>query len=99
MTIMLIGNKCDLEQQRQVSTEEGAAFANEHGLAFLEISANSANNSHNVDEAFVQTAQTIYGKIVEGVFDVSDERFCIRVGAQQAACGGGFVSARAGGCC
>jgi len=39
MTIVLIGNKCDLEGQRQVSTEEGEAFALEHGLMFLETSA------------------------------------------------------------
>ena len=27
MTMMLIGNKCDLEHKRQVSTDEGEAFA------------------------------------------------------------------------
>ncbi|ETO02534.1 ras-related protein rab-2a [Reticulomyxa filosa] len=39
MTIMLIGNKCDLERRRQVSVEEGKTFAEENGLMFLEISA------------------------------------------------------------
>ncbi len=47
MTIMLIGNKSDLSHRRAVSTEEGEAFAREHGLVFLETSARTA---HNVEE-------------------------------------------------
>jgi Ras-related protein Rab-2A len=35
MTIMLIGNKSDISHRRAVSTEEGEAFAREHGLIFL----------------------------------------------------------------
>jgi Ras-related protein Rab-2A len=98
MTIMLIGNKCDLEQKRQVSTEEGEAFAKEHGLVFLETSAKTA---HNVDDAFVQTAQAIYEKIAQGVFDVSNESFGIRLGTQQSAAGpsGRPGAAKASGCC
>merc|ERR1719270_304071 len=49
MVIMLIGNKSDLENRRQVSTEEGEAFAQKHGLMFLETSAKTAEN---VEEAF-----------------------------------------------
>merc|ERR1712137_671439 len=44
MTIMLIGNKSDLDQKRQVSFEEGEAFAKENGLVFLETSAKTAEN-------------------------------------------------------
>jgi len=60
MTIMLIGNKCDLEQRRAVTFEEGQQFANEHGLVFLETSAKTAAN---VEEAFINTARKIYEKI------------------------------------
>jgi GTPase SAR1 family protein len=42
MTIMLIGNKVDLENRRAVSFEEGEKFAKEHGLMFLETSAKTA---------------------------------------------------------
>ncbi|KAJ4829924.1 Ras- protein RABB1c [Turnera subulata] len=70
MTIMLIGNKCDLAHRRAVSTEEGEQFAKEHGLIFMEASAKTAQN---VEEAFIKTAATIYKKIQDGVFDVSNE--------------------------
>ena len=42
MVIMLIGNKCDLDQRRQVSTEEGERFAKENQLIFMETSAKTA---------------------------------------------------------
>ena len=99
LVVLVIGNKCDLEQKRQVTTEEGEAFAKEHGLVFLETSAKTA---HNVDDAFVQTAQAIYEKIAQGVFDVSNESFGIRLGTQQSASGpsGRAGAAKAsGGCC
>merc|ERR1712146_10828 len=45
MTIMLIGNKCDDDDKRAVSREEGEAFAKQHGLLFLETSAKTAHNA------------------------------------------------------
>jgi GTPase SAR1 family protein len=63
IVIMLIGNKCDLEDKRQVSREEGEAFAREHGLHFLET---SAKTDENVDAAFVSTAEDIFDKVESG---------------------------------
>ncbi|KAB5551451.1 hypothetical protein DKX38_008762 [Salix brachista] len=99
MTIMLIGNKCDLAHRRAVSTEEGEQFAKEHGLIFMEASAKTAQN---VEEAFIKTAATIYKKIQDGVFDVSNESYGIKVGyggipGPSGGRDGG--SAQAGGCC
>lgn len=37
--IFLIGNKSDLEGQRDVTYEEAKQFADEHGLMFVEASA------------------------------------------------------------
>lgn len=56
--------------RREVSTEEGKAFADENGLAFIETSAKTANK---VEEAFVDTARTIYDKVESGEIDPSNE--------------------------
>lgn len=99
MTIMLIGNKSDLEHRRAVSVEEGEAFANEHGLVFLETSAKTAAN---VEDAFINTASKIYEKIQQGVFDVSNESFGIKVGMasnSQGLYAGQQSSSSKGGCC
>uniref|UniRef100_A0A6V7QS57 Ras-related protein RABB1c n=1 Tax=Ananas comosus var. bracteatus TaxID=296719 RepID=A0A6V7QS57_ANACO len=99
MTIMLIGNKSDLAHRRAVSTEEGEQFAKEHGLIFMEASAKTAQN---VEEAFISTAATIYKKIQEGVFDVSNESYGIKVGyggVPGPSGGRDGSSSQAGGCC
>ena len=94
MTIMLIGNKSDLEHRRAVTYAEGEQFARENGLIFLETSAKTA---HNVEEAFVNTSKQIYAKIQEGVFDVSNETFGIRVGVSSP--GQANEAAKKSGCC
>merc|ERR1719482_1898538 len=94
MTIMLIGNKSDLEHRRAVSFEEGQQFANEHGLIFLETSAKTAAN---VEEAFINTAKKIYEKIQQGIFDVSNESHGIKVGMAAQSGGGVNLNQPAGG--
>ncbi|KAJ2849321.1 Ras- protein Rab-2A [Coemansia brasiliensis] len=79
-TIILIGNKCDLEAKRSVSREEGEKFASDNGLYFIETSAKTANN---VEEAFVQTAQDIYEKVQEGVLVVNGEPSGVKLGPSQ----------------
>lgn len=73
MTVMLIGNKVDLESRRAVSYEEGEKFAKEHGLIFLETSAKTAAN---VEEAFIQTARMIHEKIQNGTVHNTNSLLC-----------------------
>uniref|UniRef100_A0ACD5UHP4 Uncharacterized protein n=1 Tax=Avena sativa TaxID=4498 RepID=A0ACD5UHP4_AVESA len=88
MTIMLVGNKCDLPHKRVVSYAEGEKFAKEHGLIFVEASAKTAQN---VEEAFIKTAGAICKKIRDGVFLVP-ENCGIKVGYAGASSsrGGGY---------
>ena len=64
--IILIGNKKDLEDKRQVTYEEGEAFAKENGLMFLETSAKTA---FNVVEVFNLSAQSILNHYKESGAD------------------------------
>ncbi len=53
---ILIGNKCDWEEKRAVSTERGQALADELGIPFLEVSAKS---NINIEKAFYSLAADI----------------------------------------
>mmetsp|Transcript_39676 Transcript_39676/g.35417 ORF Transcript_39676/g.35417 Transcript_39676/m.35417 type:complete len:105 (+) Transcript_39676:418-732(+) len=70
MSFILVGNKCDMESERAVTYEEGERFAKENDLIFLETSAKTA---YNVEEAFLKTAQLIYGKIESKEIDIDNE--------------------------
>ncbi|CAN3356228.1 ras-related protein Rsr1p [Diutina catenulata] len=54
--VLVVGNKCDLEIERQVSFEEGQALAKRFGCKFLET---SAKQRINVEEAFFDLVRSI----------------------------------------
>jgi GTPase SAR1 family protein len=59
---ILIGNKCDWEDKRAVSTEQGQALADELGIPFLEVSAKS---NINVEKAFFSLATDIKKRLID----------------------------------
>uniref|UniRef100_A0A3B5ABX1 small monomeric GTPase n=1 Tax=Stegastes partitus TaxID=144197 RepID=A0A3B5ABX1_9TELE len=56
---MVLGNKCDMNDKRQVSKERGEKLAIDYGIKFLETSAKS---SINVEEAFFTLARDIMSR-------------------------------------
>ena len=56
---LVVGNKCDLENAREVKTEQGKALAEKFNAPFLETSAKS---SANVDVAFLNLAKKLMAR-------------------------------------
>lgn len=60
MQKILIANKCDLEDKRVVTKEEGEELAVNNGMGYFETSAKS---NMNVDECFAKLVASIVSKI------------------------------------
>ncbi len=72
ITIVLIGNKSDLEDQRQVTKEQGEEKSSKLEIAFLETSALSGEN---LEKAFEMMINEVYKKchdemLAEGDVDI-----------------------------
>merc|ERR1712168_950603 len=57
---MILGNKCDMNERREVTKERGEELAIEYGIKFMETSAKA---SINVEEAFYTLARDIKAKM------------------------------------
>ncbi|EGR33774.1 Ras family protein, putative [Ichthyophthirius multifiliis] len=79
MVYMLIGNKCDLETQRQVSYEEGKELALSNDMLYIET---SAKTQQNVEQVFSQTAYLILEKIQNGNIDPTNLNNGIKIGQE-----------------
>ena len=53
---VIVGNKCDLSDKREVSIEQGERLAAEYGIKFIET---SAKTGENIDQAFLMLAREI----------------------------------------
>ena len=61
--IFLVGNKCDLEDKRQVSKEEAEAFRKENNIdLFFETSAKTGLNAKNI---LVEAAKILYKEYLD----------------------------------
>ena len=58
---ILVGNKCDLENSRQVRKEEGNEIANKYGIKYIET---SAKETTNIEDLFISTAKNLLSKQV-----------------------------------
>ena len=59
VTIMLVGNKCDMEEKRETTKEQGEEKAKSFGFSFIETSALSGEN---LEKGFEMLIKEIYLK-------------------------------------
>ncbi|KYR02250.1 Ras GTPase [Tieghemostelium lacteum] len=58
--VVLLGNKCDLESHRSIQADEAQALCKKWGVKeFMETSAKSDMNIHNVFESIMRQAKTM----------------------------------------
>ena len=75
--MVLVGNKNDLENERDVSFDEGEQFAKNNNMIFYETSAKTGKN---VNEIFENTVNNISKKIEENYYDLENDSCGIKVG-------------------
>ncbi|EKE39614.1 hypothetical protein ENUP19_0097G0006 [Entamoeba nuttalli] len=87
---LLIGNKCDLEDERAVTVEQGQELANSLNVSFMEA---SAKKSLNVDELFIKIATDIMKNIQPANTSKPSEQADLKKGGSDKKKGGkGFCS-------
>ena len=77
--MVLVGNKCDLDN-REVTEEEGREFAEKNGMLFFETSAKTGKN---VEELFKQSVKVIDQKIKENYYDLENDSCGIKKGNEE----------------
>lgn len=78
--IVLVGNKTDLNDRREVTTQQGEEEAKKHNLMFIET---SAKVGHNVKALFKRIAQALPGMEGEGQQGQNQSAF-VRLGGVKA---------------
>ena len=68
--LVLIGNKNDMNNKRQINYEQGKDFAEKHEMLFFEV---SAKNKINIDKIFQESTQYIYNNIEKGIYNLNND--------------------------
>ena len=78
--LVLIGNKCDLKDMREVKYEEGEKFAKSHNMIFMET---SAKTGENIISIFEKSVKQIDQNIIDKKYDLENEQNGIRIGMKK----------------
>jgi GTPase SAR1 family protein len=70
IVLLMIGNKTDLEDKRQVTTKEAQEFAKANKILFME---SSAKNGYNIEKAFECVTNIILDRIKKGEINPKEE--------------------------
>ena len=57
--LAVVGNKSDMKEKRQVTSEEGMEFAQKHGAVFIEVSAKTGENVCKLFEELGELFQNV----------------------------------------
>ena len=68
---LLVGNKSDLEEQREVTYDEGVELAKKFDIPFLEV---SAKNALHVDDTFTTMATEIQARFLKETSHKKDKK-------------------------
>jgi len=95
---MILGHKADMDKERVVQSKKAQAFADFHGLKFMET---SAVTGQNVEEAFSSISRDIYYMLKKGEITVEEGWDGIKNGYSQPRDSLTLMEgdAESGGCC
>ena len=74
--LVLIGNKCDMVQERMVAREESLKLARDYEMLYIET---SAKNQENIERTFAWPATTILDKVEGGFISLNQENQAIKI--------------------
>ena len=77
---VLVGNKIDLDDEREVTFEEGKNLADQYGFNYIETSAKTGTN---INELFIELAENIYNKFKEEFPQPNNQNIVIKVEKHQ----------------